>query len=267
MDNFLSTAYDFGIDFGTKLVGAIALWIVGRYLISLVQRLIGVSLNRQKLDATLVRYVSSAMGVLLNVILVIAILGVFGVETTTFAGLLAAAGVAIGMAWSGLLSNFAAGVFMIVLRPFKVGDYVVAAGVEGTVLEIGLFVTAINSPDNVRTFVGNSAVFGSTIKNFSTNPFRRVEAAAQLAHTVNPDEAKARLLAALAEIPHIVASPAPEVFITTFTLAGPVLTVRSFCHTDHYWDVFFAQNKAIADTFGAAGYPVPEQHFKVKSAA
>lgn len=267
MEKFLNTAYAFGIDIGGKIIGAIALWIVGRYLIGLVQKLIGASLNRQKLDATLVRYVSSALGVLLNVILVIAVLGVFGVETTTFAGLLAAAGVAIGMAWSGLLSNFAAGVFMIVLRPFKVGDYVVAAGVEGTVLEIGLFVTAINSPDNVRTYVGNSAVFGGTIRNFSTNPFRRVEAAAQLAHTVNPEDAKARLLVALAKIPNIAQSPAPEVFINTFNFAGPVLTVRSFCHTDHYWDVFFAQNKAIADTFGAAGYPVPEQHFQVKSKA
>jgi len=267
MENFLSQAYGFGIDIGGKILGAIVLWIVGRYLVGLVQKLIGVSLNRQKLDPTLVRYVHSAVGVLLNVILVIAVLGVFGVETTTFAGLLAAAGVAIGMAWSGLLSNFAAGIFMIVLRPFKVGDYVIAGGVEGTVLEVGLFVTAINTPDNVRTFVGNSAVFGGTIKNFSTNPFRRVEGAAQLAHGVSPEEAKARLLPVLAQIPDIAQSPAPEIFISTFTLAGPVLTVRSFCHTAHYWDVFFAQNKAIAETFGAAGYPVPEQHFKVKGAA
>ncbi|MCB9549601.1 MAG: mechanosensitive ion channel family protein [Myxococcales bacterium] len=265
MDNFLSQAYTFGIDIGGKILGAIVLWIVGRYLIGMVGKLIGVSLGRQKLDSTLVRYIQSATGVLLNVILVIAILGVFGVETTTFAGLLAAAGVAIGMAWSGLLANFAAGVFMIVLRPFKVGDYVIVGGIEGTVLEVGLFVTAINTPDNVRTFVGNNAVFGGTIKNFSANPFRRVEGAAQLAHGVDTEDAKARLLAALAEIPNI--AQAPEIYINTFTLAGPVLTVRSFCHTAHYWDVFFAQNKAIATTFGAAGYPVPEQRLTIKNAA
>ena len=160
---------------------------------------------------------------------------------------------------------FAAGVFMIVLRPFKVGDYVIVGGIEGTVLEVGLFVTAINTPDNVRTFVGNNAVFGGTIKNFSANPFRRVEGAAQLAHGVDTEDAKARLLAALAEIPNI--AQAPEIYINTFTLAGPVLTVRSFCHTAHYWDVFFAQNKAIATTFGAAGYPVPEQRLTIKNAA
>lgn len=267
MDTFLNTLYVYGVDIGGKILGAIALWVVGRWLIGLAIRLLSASLNRQKLDSTLVRYVGSAATVLLNIILIIAILGIFGVETTTFAGLLAAAGVAIGMAWSGLLSNFAAGVFMIVLRPFKAGDYVIAGEVEGTVLEIGLFVTTINTPDSVRTFVGNAKVFGGTIKNFSANPFRRVEGAAQLAHSVNVDDAKARLLANLANIPHIVEGKQPEVFISGFTLAGPVLTVRSFCNTDYYWDVFFAQNKVIVDTFGAAAYPVPEKHLQIKQAA
>ncbi len=260
MDRFLDQAYAFGLDIGGKVLGALLLWIIGRYLIGLALKLLAASLNRQKLDGTLVRYIGSASGVLLNIILMIAVLSVFGVETTTFAGLLAAAGVAIGMAWSGLLSNFAAGVFMIVLRPFKVGDYVIAGDMEGTVLEIGLFVTTINTPDSVRTFMGNNKVFSSTIKNFSANPFRRVEGTAQLAHGVDPDEAKAALLANLANIPNIVESPKPEVFISGFTLAGPVLTVRSFCHTQYYWDVFFAQNKVIATTFAAKGYPVPENH-------
>ncbi|MCA9544557.1 MAG: mechanosensitive ion channel family protein [Myxococcales bacterium] len=267
MEKFLDQAYAFGLDIGGKIIGAIILWIVGRYLIGLALKLLNVSLNKQKLDKTLVRYIGSATSVLLNVILMIAVLGVFGVETTTFAGLLAAAGVAIGMAWSGLLSNFAAGVFMIVLRPFKVGDYVIAGDVEGTVMEIGLFVTAINTPDNVRTFLGNGKVFGGTIKNFSTNPYRRVEGTAQLPHGVDPMEAKAALLEALAQIPNIAESPKPEVFISTFTLAGPVLTVRSFCHTQYYWDVYFSQNRAIAETFAAKGYPVPKQHWHLHGAA
>lgn len=263
----LDTIMAYAINIGGKILGAIVLWIVGRWLIGMAVRLLSASLNKQKLDATLVRYVGSAAGVLLNVILIIAVLGVFGVETTTFAGLLAAAGVAIGMAWSGLLSNFAAGIFMIVLRPFKSGDYVIAGDVEGTVLEIGLFVTAINTPDNVRTYIGNGKVFGGTIKNFSANPYRRVEGSAQLAHSVDPMDAKARLLANLAKIPNIVDTPAPEVFISGFTLAGPVLTVRSFCNTQYYWDVFFAQNRVIVETFGAAAYPVPEKHLQVKQAA
>src|SRR5262245_53579862 len=117
------------VQVGLRILGAIALWIVGRMIIGFVVKLIGRSLTRQRVDPTLGRYVASTMNVVLNVILVIAILNVFGVETTTFAALLAAGGVAIGLAWSGLLSNFAAGAFLVVLRPFKVGDFVTVGGV------------------------------------------------------------------------------------------------------------------------------------------
>ena len=116
---------------------------------------------------------------MLDIILVVAILGFFGVQTTTFAAVLAAAGIAIGMAWSGLLANFAAGVFLVIFRPFKTGDFVSAGGVTGTIHEIGLFVTTIDAPDNVRNIVGNNKIFGDNIQNYSTNPYRRVELVAQ----------------------------------------------------------------------------------------
>jgi small conductance mechanosensitive channel len=138
------------------------------------------SLERQKVDPTPLRYLGTIISVTLNVILVVAILGYFGVETTSFAAIVAAAGIAIGMAWSGLLSNFAAGAFIMVLRPFKVGDFVTIGGITGTVKEIGLFVTAINTPDNVMTMVGNNKIFSDTIQNFfgeSVSP-RRLESAA-----------------------------------------------------------------------------------------
>lgn len=138
------------------------------------------------------------------------------------------------MAWSGLLSNFAAGVFMIVLRPFKVGDMITVNGITGVVHEIGLFVTSLDTPDNIRTFIGNNKIFSDTISNYTTNPFRRVELTAQLAHGVNPQEACRRLQARLTQIPNVVADPAPSVEILTFTAAGPVLAVRPFCHNNHY---------------------------------
>jgi small conductance mechanosensitive channel len=118
--------------------------------------------------------------------LVVAILGYFGVQTTTFAALIAAAGLAIGTAWAGLLANFAAGAFLLVLRPFKVGDFISAAGVMGTVHEIGLFVTTMDSPDNVRTFVGNNKIFSDTIQNYSANAYRRVDLTAQIAGAADP---------------------------------------------------------------------------------
>jgi len=137
--------------FALKAVGAIVVWILGRWLIGFAVSLISRALQRQHFDPTLLRYVANIVTVSLNVILVVAILGYFGVETTSFAALVAAMGVAIGAAWGGLLANFAAGAFLIVLRPFKLGDYVSAGGIEGTVTEIGLFATTINTPDNVQT--------------------------------------------------------------------------------------------------------------------
>src|SRR5262249_43910678 len=134
-----------------KVAGAVVLWLVGRWLISFALNLLGRALARNNFDATLTRYMQTGLSVVLNVALVVAILGFFGGETTTFAALIAAGGVAIGVAWGGLLSNFAAGAFLVFLRPFKVGDFVSAGGVTGTVDSVGLFGTTINTPDNVLT--------------------------------------------------------------------------------------------------------------------
>ena len=255
------------IAFALKVAGAIVIYIVSRWLIGAVSSLLTRALERQKIEPTVIRYIANAIAVALNVMLVIGILGYFGVETTSFAALIAALGIAIGAAWGGLLSNFAAGAFILVLRPFKVGDYVLAGGVEGTVRAIGLFTTSIDSPDNVLTSVGNAAVMGGTIKNFSHNPYRRVELTAQLDHTVDPHDAIRRLKAALPAIANVVAEPAPDVEILTFTERGPVLAVRPYVNTAHYWQVYFDTNKVIRDTFGTAGYPVPESHLRVRQNA
>lgn len=256
-------AYAIGIGF--KVVGAIVFWLIGRWLISLAIRLLTNSLGRQKIDPTLLRYLGTIISVTLNIILVVAILGYFGVETTSFAAIVAAAGVAIGMAWSGLLANFAAGAFIMVLRPFKVGDFVTAAGITGTVKEIGLFVTALNTPDNVLTMVGNNKIFSDTIQNFSANPYRRVDLKAQLAHSVDHNEAIRLLKERVSKVPNAVSNPPPDVEVLEFNFNGPVLAVRPYCHTDHYWQVYFDTNKVIRETFGAAHYPVPEQHFVIRN--
>jgi small conductance mechanosensitive channel len=260
----LQTATTILTSVGLKILGAIAIWIVGRWLIALGLRLIGGALTKQKIDATLMRYIHSTVSALLNIVLIVAILGFFGVETTSFAALLAAAGVAIGMAWSGLLANFAGGVFLVILHPFKVGDFVTAAGVTGTIEEIGLFATTFNTPDNVKTIVGNGKVFSDTIQNFSANPYRRVELTAQLAHGVDPEAAVALLKPALAKVPNVMAEPTPDVEILTFNPLGPVLAVRPYCNNKHYWQVYFDTNRLIRDTFARAGFPVPEQHYAVR---
>ena len=254
-------------NFGFQLMGALALFVIGRWLIGFVVGRISAALEKQHVDPTVLRYVGNIVSVGLNIILVVALLGYFGVETTTFAALLAGAGLAIGAAWSGLLANFAAGGFIVVLRPYKVGDFITAGGVTGTVKEIGLFVTTVNTPDNVQTFIGNNKVFSDTIQNFSVNAYRRVELVAQLDSTVDPGAAAALLKEALAKIPNVLTDPKPEVELMTFTMAGPVLAVRPFCHNDHYWQVYFDANRAIQQSFAGAGYPAPEQHFALRTLA
>src|SRR5512137_2938862 len=257
-----ATAKPILIAFGLKVVGAIAVYIVGRMLIGVVSNLVIRVLERQKVEPTVIRYIASIITVALNIILVVAILGYFGVETTSFAALVAGLGIAVGAAWGGLLSNFAAGVFILVLRPFKVGDYVVAGDVEGTVRMIGLFNTTIDTPDNVQTMVGNA-----TIKNFSHNPYRRVDLTAQLDHSVDPADAVRRLKEALSAIPNVVPEPKPDVEILTFNERGPVLAVRPYCNTAYYWQVYFDTNRTIRETFGAAGYPAAEAHLHVRQQA
>jgi len=266
LDNMLDIATAQITAVGLKVLGAIVVWIVGRWLINLAIRLLTATLTRQQVEPTLIRYLVSVINVALNIVLVVAILGYFGLETTSFAALIAAAGIAIGAAWAGLLSNFAAGAFLMILRPFKVNDYVKAGGVEGTVTELGLFATTILTPDNVTTFVGNGRIFGDTINNYSASAYRRVDRSAQLAHGVDPQDAIRRLKEALATIPNVATKPAPDVEIIDFNAMGTVLAVRPYTHTDHYWQVYFDTNRVIAETFGAAGYPVPETHTRYKSA-
>lgn len=255
----------YAVPIGGKLLGALLLWIIGRTVIRWVRAMARHNLERRKLDVTLVRYLDSVLGVVLNLLLLLAALSIFGVETTSFAGIIGAAGVAIGLAWSGLLSNFAAGVFMVVLRPFKVGDMISAAGVTGVVHEVGLFATTIDTADNIRTFVGNNKIFSDTIQNYTTNPYRRVDLKAQLANGADTTRAITLLRDRLAKIPNVISDPAPSVELLDFNLAGPVLAVRPFCHNNHYWDVYFATNEAILQELSAAGFANAEHTVLIRS--
>ena len=253
--------------FGLKLIGALLLWFVGGWLIKTGVGLLSRVLKKQSIDPTLIKYLTNFLGVTLQIVLIVAILGYFGIETTSFAALLAAGGIAIGAAWSGLLAHFAAGVFLVIFRPFNVGDFITAGGVTGTVHEIGLFVTSIDTLDNVRTIVANNTIFSGNIQNFTVNPYRRVELVAQLSHGIAPDDAMTRLRQVISAIPNVETNPAPEIDILEFNLAGPVLSVRPYCNNEHYWQVYFDTNKAISETFGQAGYPVPEKHLAIRKTA
>ncbi|WP_114653620.1 mechanosensitive ion channel family protein [Polynucleobacter necessarius] len=215
-------------DIGLKILAAIVFWVVG-----------------------------SAVSVTLNILLVIGILGYFGIQTTSFATLIATAGIAIGAAWAGLLSNFAAGVFVIVLRPFKVGDFVTAGGVTRTVKEIGLFSSTIYTPDNIATMVGNTKILGDTIQNFSNSSYRRVDLKCQLSGAADQIAAMQLLREKISAIPNALQDPTVEVNILEFNLVGPVLAVRPYCNNDRYWQVYFDSNRVMSEALTTAGFPAP----------
>lgn len=261
---FLSTT---ATELAIKVLAAIAFWVVGRWLIGKVINVMQAAMSRNHVDPTLTKYLGSIIAIALNIALVLGILGYFGIQTTSFAAMLAGAGVAIGAAWSGMLGNFAAGAFMLVLRPFKVGDFVSIGGVVGTVRELGLFGTVIVTPDNVLTIVSNGKVFGETIQNYSMLPLRRVDRVAQLAVGVDPLDAIARFKEAVAKVPNVSSEMPPEVNLLDIRLEGPQISVRPYTHTDNYWQVYFDTNEAIVRVCKEAGWPAPSALHQVKQVA
>jgi small conductance mechanosensitive channel len=222
----LDAANRIAVAFGLRLLGALALWWAGRWLIGFAIKLIRRALTARDIDLTLQRYLASIVGVVLNIVLAIGILGFLGVETTSFAALMAAAGLAIGAAWGGLLANFAAGAFLVVLRPFRVGEHIAAGDVEGVVQEIGLFATRMMSIENVSILVGNSKLLGDTLKNYSQSPCRKVGCTVTLPAGMAPMAAIRLIERRVAAIPGVLADPAPQVSIVEVSESGVTLSVR-----------------------------------------
>jgi len=249
---------------GLKVLGAIVIWIIGTWLIRFGTNLLRRALTAKQIDITLVTYIASGVSVLLKVILIIAIFGYFGVETTSIAALLAGIGLAIGTMWGDCWESGCRGLPCL-FTSLQGGDFISAGDVIGTVKEIGLMVTSIDTMDNIHTFVGNSKILSGNIQNFTTNPYRRVDLKAQLNHGVNHTDAIRLLKEHLAKIPHVLTAPAPDVEILEFNLAGPVLAVRPYVHNDHYWQVYFDSNRIIRETFGEANFPIPEQHVALRN--
>ncbi len=244
--------------FAWKVLGAFAVWIASGFIIKLLERILVASLQKRKVDPTLINYAKQTSKFTLKALLVLVILSIFGIETTSFSAILAAAGVAIGVAWSGLLSNFAAGIFLILLRPFRVGDTITAAGTTGTVREIGLFSTTIDNGENLRVFVGNNKIFSDNILNYSLNPHRVASFKVQLAPSVEPKGAIDLFLSKLSQLSNLAPQTKAGGEISEFNTLGTLITLRVSCHQSVYPSVLAQGNQIIFDTLKEARYPTPE---------
>jgi small conductance mechanosensitive channel len=241
-----------------RIIIAILAWVIGRRVIGFVIDLLRKNLQKQKMDPTAANYLTSALGVLLTIGLVLGIVSLFGIETTSFAALLAGAGLALGAAVSGLLAHFAAGVLMLIFRPFKVGDAISAGGANGVVKEIGLLTTTLDTADNVRVMVGNNKIFSDNIVNFSANPHRTAITKVEIDGSHDHNQVIKLLENAARAIPNVLATPAPAASIADLK-AGPVIGVAVNCHNDHFIQVSGDLNRVVKETLAAnnIGAPVP----------
>lgn len=242
--------------YGTRVVGVLVLLFVAWVAAGWARRATTRGLKRGGLDATLTKFFGNLARYLVLTVTVLMALSLFGIETTGFAAVIAAAGFAIGMALSGTLGNFAAGVMLLTFRPFKVGDFVSVGDVTGKVNEIELFTTTLDTPDNRRLIVPNGQVFNNTIENITFHPVRRVDVAVGTDYGADLAQARA-VLEQVAASHHVVDDREPQVLLTGLGDSSIDWQVRAWCKTDDYWDVKDALTHAVKDALDAAGIGIP----------
>lgn len=260
VEQLLSKLLDWGIEVGKDLLGAIIIYIVGRFIIKQVGRLLARILEKRKLEISVQTFLRSLVSILLNLILAFAIVSRLGVETTSFAALLASAGVAIGMALSGNLSNFAGGLIILVFKPFKVGDYIEGQNANGTVREIQIFHTILTTVDNKVIYVPNGALSSNAITNYSKQETRRAEWVFGVEYGEDFEKVKAVLQRIIDADPRILKDLAPMIALGALSASSVDIKVRAWAKTADYWDVYFDMNKIVYDTFNkeGIGFPFPQ---------
>jgi small conductance mechanosensitive channel len=243
--------------YGLRIIGVLAaVWLSFR-IAGWLQHRVTHTLRARKFDETLSIFFGNLLRWMILVASLLACLSVFGIETTSFAAIIGAAGLAVGLAFQGTLSNFSAGVMLLVFRPFKVGDYIVAGGKEGTVTDIGLFVTGINSLDNRRIYVPNTAIGAGAIENYSENPLRRVDIDVSIAGGEDIDASRKALESAGLSVPGRDATAGSAVFLKGFGGGCVNWQVRVWAPPGAYWDVWQATVRAIGYELAKAKIAMP----------
>jgi len=248
---------EIAVNYGPKLLGAIAIWIIGGWIIKAMINGFGKMMDRRKTDDSLKPFLKGIVGALLKVMLVISVLGMLGIEMTSFIAILGAAGLAVGLALSGTLQNFAGGVMILIFKPFKAGDVIDAQGYVGSVKEIQIFNTILKTPDNKTIIIPNGGLSNSSMVNYSTEEKRRVDWSIGMGYGDDVDKAKKVIKKLCDEDSRILKDP--EVFIAVSELADSSVNfaVRAWVNAADFWGVFFEMNEKVYKTFDKEGLNIP----------
>lgn len=256
-EQILNQATQIVVEYGPKLIGAIVVWIIGSWVIKMITKGFGKMLDKREVDPSLKPFLKGIIDMLLKVMLGISVLGMLGIAMTSFIAILGAVGLAVGMALSGTLQNFAGGVMILIFKPFKVGDVIDAQGHLGSVSEIQIFNTILKTPDNKTIIIPNGGLSTSSMTNYSTEPKRRVDWTIGIGYGDDVDKARSVIKNLCDEDPRILKEP--ELFIAVSELADSSVNfaVRAWVNAENYWPVFFDLNEKVYKTFGKEGLNIP----------
>jgi len=257
MVGYVDTAVEMGMNYGPKLGLALVVLVVGLWIINRFVRLMGAGMERSNTEPTLARFLSSLTSIGLKALLFISVASMVGIETTSFIAVLGAAGLAVGLALQGSLANFAGGVLVLMFRPYKVGDFVEAQGVSGTVSEIQIFVTILKTPDNKVVIVPNGAISNGIITNYSMETTRRVDFVFGIGYSDDIGKAKATIERLLREDDRTRAEPEPQIVVSELADSSVNITSRVWVNASDYWGLYFDMTEKVKLTFDKEGISIP----------
>jgi small conductance mechanosensitive channel len=257
---WIDKGYDLIVEFAPKLLAAILIWIIGSWIIKMVMKGIRKAMTKANYDESLKKFLLNLINWVFKIVLILVVLGTVGVETTSFAAVLAAAGLAIGMALQGSLGNFAGGVLIMIFKPFKIGDLIEAQGEIGVVKEIEIFTTKLTGLSNKEIIVPNGALSNGNIVNYTTEGTRRIDLVFGVSYDSDIKQSKEVLMKVLTSNPKILEDPAPSVTVLELADSSVNFAVRPWCKTEHYWDVYFEVTENAKEALDAAGIEIPYPH-------
>lgn len=260
LERLIDKGYTLIMDFGPKILAAIAIWIIGSWVIKKIVKGVRKVMTKRNYDESLQKFLLNLLGWILKIILIITILGTLGVETTSFAAILAAAGLAIGMALQGSLGNFAGGVLIMIFKPIKIGDLIEAQGEIGVVKEIEIFTTKLTGLSNKEIIIPNGALSNGNIVNYTTEGTRRVDLVFGVSYDADIKQSKDVIMNVLTSHPKVLKDPAPAVTVLELADSSVNFAVRPWCNTEDYWDVYFDVTENTKEALDAAGIEIPYPH-------